>query len=58
MSDPSNVRFTAWLTQEEHDSVRKLAKELNASANYVIRQAVRLYCGELLEVTDVTGNGE
>lgn len=37
----SSVRFTAWLSDEEREKLRELAREHNMSENMVVRFAVR-----------------
>lgn len=40
-----NVRFTAWFSERERKAIEARAGELNTSANYIVRSAVRQYLG-------------
>lgn len=37
----SNMRFTAWLSDEERDRLREVAHEHNCSENMIVRIALR-----------------
>jgi len=37
----SSVRFTAWLSFEEREKVRALAREHSCSENFIVRMALR-----------------
>jgi hypothetical protein len=37
----SNVRFTAWLSFDERERVRALAREHACSENFIVRMALR-----------------
>jgi hypothetical protein len=52
------VRFTAWVSVAERAAIKSRARELNTSANYVVRMAVRDSLGLTVQpdVTLVTGN--
>lgn len=37
----SGVRFTAWLSRDERNTLRRLAREHECSENFILRMALR-----------------
>lgn len=61
MSD-QNVRFTCWISPKERAALQAMAEKNGASANYILRMALRQYIGlpvpqlQMLHVTNGTEN--
>jgi len=52
----SKERFTAWLSEEEREAIRKQATRLGASQNLLVRLAIRKWFGfDTVDVAPIEG---
>lgn len=52
----SKVRFTAYISQDEREGIKKLADKSGTSDNYVVRTAIRNILGLPVHVLHVTND--